>query len=91
VSFPADPSAFLLAVTLGDALGDLGLAILVAVAGSVALTLSIGLAMRGGAGFVDLDREGRFPAAILSLGAAGLFALVALGVVVALVLLLVRG
>ena len=66
MSYFADSSAFLQAVTLGGALGDLGVAIVIAVAGSVALTLSIGLAMRSGAGYVDLDREGRFSAAILS-------------------------
>lgn len=82
--------AFLGAVNLSDAIIDLLLAIVVALAGTAALTLSIGLALRAGSGFVDFDREGRFPAAILALIVAGLFALVALGVVVAFVLALIR-
>jgi hypothetical protein len=40
---------------------------------------------------VDLDREGRFPIAILALALAGVFSLVALGVTIAFVLFLIRG
>ena len=80
-----------LAPSLGEAVTDLALAILVAAAGTVILTISIGLAMRGGAGFVDLDREGRFTIAILALALAGVFSLVALGVTIAFVLFLIRG
>ena len=78
------------AVALSDALRDLLLAIVVALAGAAALTLSIGMSLRGGAGFVDFDREGRFPAAILALILSGLFAVVALGVVVGFVVALIR-
>ena len=79
------------APTLGGAMGDLALAILVAIAGSMILTVTIGLAMRGGAGFVDLDREGRFPAAIMALVVAAIFSLIAVGVVIGSALLLIRG
>lgn len=78
------------AVALSDAVRDLGFAVAVALGATVILTLSIGLALRSGAGFVDFDREGRFPAAILALIVAGAFALVAIGVVVAFVLVLIQ-
>lgn len=72
-------------------MADLAVAVLVAAVGSVALTVSLVVAMRGGAGFVDFDREGRFPVAIVALVVAGIFSLVALGVVAGYLLFLIRG